>query len=61
MKVLSDIGSREYYKLPRILGSKQQFAIHAFPNKKSKNKATLFRKKKKRYVRATVEFFREYL
>ena len=46
MKVLSDIGSREYYKLPRILGSKQQFSIHAFPNKKSKNKATLLRKKK---------------
>ena len=46
MKVLSDIRSREYYKLPRILGGKQQFSIHAFPNKKRKNKASLFRKKK---------------
>ena len=46
MKVLSYIESLEYYKLPRILGSKKQFAVHAFPNKKIKNKARLFRKKK---------------
>ena len=46
MKVLSDIESLEYYKLSRIFGSKQQFAVHAFQIKKNKNKATLFRKKK---------------
>ena len=46
MKVLSDIESLEYYKLPRILGSNQQFAVHAFPNKKEKIKKRFSVRKK---------------